>query len=258
MRPQLTYYDLGEGVTAFSTTRHGGYSQGNYSELNVNLYCGDALEAIRQNRILLCQELDITTDRLIIPHQVHGKTIFRVTDNFLLMPDTTRNQELDGVDAVMTDVRDVCVGVSTADCIPILIYSPECHAVCAVHAGWRGTVQRITHEAVLAMVKAYRCCPERLMAVIGPGISLKNFEVGDEVYEQFRNADFPMDLISKRYTKWHIDLWACNRLQLQSAGLLPQHIQVSGVCTYDHADDFFSARRLGIDSGRIFTGIVIR
>ena len=73
--PQLTYYPLGEGVTAFSTTRHGGFSRGNYGEFNVNRYCGDAPEAIRQNRRLLSLKLGVTDDRIVMPHQVHGVQI---------------------------------------------------------------------------------------------------------------------------------------------------------------------------------------
>ena len=76
------------------------------------------------------------------------------------------------------------------------------------------------------------------------------------MYEAFRQAEFPMEQISKKYRKWHIDLPACNRLQLIAAGLLPQSIKVSPVCTFQQSANYFSARRLGIDSGRIFTGIM--
>ena len=169
------------------------------------------------------------------------------------------------MDALMTDVKGICIGVSTADCIPIIIYDSQHAAVCVVHAGWRGTVQRITRDAVLAMVEAYRSEPSQLQAVIGPGISLEAFEVGDEVWKQFADASFPMEHISRRMLamgggseqKWHIDLWECNRLQLQSVGVLPQHIQMSGICTYKHYSDFFSARRLGVESGRIYTAAMI-
>jgi copper oxidase (laccase) domain-containing protein len=81
--------------------------------------------------------------------------------------------------------------------------------------------------------------------------------VGDEVYEQFAAAGYPMAQIARRYAKWHIDLWACCRLQLQDMGLKAENIQTSGVCTYAHSDDYFSARRLGIDSGRILTAVLL-
>lgn len=258
MTPQLYYYDLSERVTAFSTTRHGGVSLGNYASLNVNAYCGDTVEHITENRRLLCRSLHLSdTSRLVIPHQVHGDEVCRITEDFLKQPETVRQTLLEGVDAVMTDVRYVCIGVSTADCIPILIYDPKHHCACAVHAGWRGTVARIAEKAVVAMMETYGSRPSEMKAVIGPGISLEAFEVGQEVYDAFCQARFPMELISERLQKWHVNLPLCNRLQLESMGLAPQNIAQSDICTYANVDDFFSARRLGIQSGRIFTGIVL-
>ena len=71
LKPELTYYDIAEGVTAFSSTRHGGYSKGSCGEFNVNLYCGDTPETIAANRKALCQLLKIGADHLVMPHQVH-------------------------------------------------------------------------------------------------------------------------------------------------------------------------------------------
>ncbi|MBQ7419454.1 MAG: peptidoglycan editing factor PgeF [Prevotella sp.] len=245
--PQLTYYDLGEGVTAFSTTRHGGCSTGNYSEFNINRYCGDDAGHIAQNLHALAALLDIPADHIIMPHQVHGIEVRRI--------DGPQQEVIEGVDAVMTDVPQLCIGVSTADCIPIIIYDKEHHAACAVHAGWRGTVQRIVRVAVEAMCKTYGSLPSQMKAVIGPGISLDSFEVGEEVYQQFADASFDMRLIARMYAKWHIDLPMCNRLQLEETGITD--IYMSGICTYQHHQDYFSARRLGINSGRIFTGVMV-
>jgi len=166
--------------------------------------------------------------------------------------------DLEGYDALMTNVEEVCIGVSTADCIPVLLYDPRQRAVCAVHAGWRGTVMRIVEQSVARMTEVYGTNPQDLIAQIGPGIHLESFEVGDEVYQAFETEGFPMTLISKKYEKWHIDLPECNRLQLISAGVPETQISVSPVCTYTQADTYFSARRLGIESGRIFTGIILR
>ena len=82
------------------------------------------------------------------------------------------------------------------------------------------------------------------------------WEVGDEVYDEFASAGFCMADISRRYDKWHIDLPECNRSQLSAAGI--SDIRMTGICTYNNSADFFSARRLGVDSGRIFTGIILR
>lgn len=256
-RPHLTFYALGSCVTAFSSTRHGGVSQGNYASFNINLYCGDCPSDIQANRQALAHLLGIKESLIIMPHQVHGTEIVQVDRELLSMPEHERTARLDGVDAVMTSLPNICIGVSTADCIPILLYDAEHEAVCAVHAGWRGTVARIATKAVTAMREAYSTRPSQLHAVIGPGISLKAFEVGDEVYRQFAEAGFDMETISQHREKWHLDLPTCNHRQLTEAGIPAKQIHVCGICTFQHADDYFSARRLGTDSGRIFNGIML-
>ena len=248
--PSLQYYHIAEGLTAFSSMRKGGYSSGRYGDFNINRYCGDSEEAIRRNREALCGLLGITDDHLLMPHQVHKAEIAVIGEQLDI--------DLEGYDALMTNVEDVCIGVSTADCIPVLLYDPRQRAVCAVHAGWRGTVMRIVEQSIARMTEVYGTNPADLIAQIGPGIHLESFEVGDEVYQAFEDAGFPMEKISKKYEKWHIDLPECNRLQLIAAGVPDAHISVSPVCTYMQADTYFSARRLGIESGRIFTGIILR
>ncbi|MBE6249905.1 MAG: peptidoglycan editing factor PgeF [Prevotella sp.] len=245
--PQLTYYDMGNRVVAFSTTRQGGCSQGNYADFNINGYCGDSEEHIAANKASLAQCLGITAHQIVMPHQVHGREVVRIDH-----PSQTGVE----ADAVMTNLPGLCIGVSTADCIPVLLYDEQQHAACAVHAGWRGTVQRIVDHAVTAMQLSYGTDPAQLRAVIGPGISLDSFEVGDEVYDSFAAAGFEMAAISRHDEKWHIDLPVCNQIQLQEAGV--RAIYLSGICTYQHADRYFSARRLGIQSGRIFTAIMLK
>ena len=254
MTPQLTYYDLGPRVTAFSTTRHGGVSTGSYGTFNINGYCGDQPEAVAENRRLLAAALPVAdVGHIILPHQVHDSVV-KVIDEASL----GRQDLLEGVDALVTRQTGVCIGVSTADCIPIIIYDPLQHCAAAVHAGWRGTVKRIVEKTVGLMVTDFGSDSSELRAVIGPGISLKNFEVGQEVYDEFQSAGFPMERIAVKYAKWHIDLPLCNRLQLESAGVRAENIDEAGLCTYDRVDDYFSARRLGIASGRIYTGIVLK
>ncbi len=257
MTPELTYYHLSDRVTAFSTTRHGGFSRGNYAELNLNAYCGDDPEMTAKNREEVRKLLTINGP-LIIPHQVHGTEVRQVSDRFLRLSASEQQASLEGIDAVMTDVEELCIGVSTADCIPVLLYDPIHHCAAAVHAGWRGTVARIVGKTIHAMSAVYGSRPHDLQAVIGPGISRQHFEVGQEVYDAFAQADFPMETIASRYEKWHIDLPLCNRLQMETAGVPPSHIQDTAICTYGQYEDYFSARRLGIQSGRIYSGIVLR
>lgn len=261
--PQLLYYKMGEKVTAFSSTRYGGCSEGNYSSFNVNRYCGDHEECIARNMQSLKNLLNVS--QVVMPHQVHGTEVFQLKHP---APWEDMADDLEGVDALITDVKGVCIGVSTADCIPVLLYDEAHHAAAAIHAGWRGTVKRIAEETVRSMRDAFGTQPELLRAVIGPGISLASFEVGDEVYDQFRIAGFPIDRIARRYPilppfggieggfKWHLDLPLCNRLQLEAVGV--SQIEMSGICTYLQSDAYFSARKLGVNSGRILTGIVLR
>ena len=258
MTPQLLEYALSEGVMAFSTTRHGGCSKGLFGSFNINPYCGDDSADVEHNLQALSQELQIRVDNIVLPHQVHDIECRQIAKEFLSLPDNVRKMLLEGVDALVTDLPGVCIGVSTADCIPVLLYDEAHHAVAAIHAGWRGTLRRIVQKTVLGMHNCYDTHPEQLKAVIGPGISLQNFEVGQDVYDQFAQGNFDMDAIAKMYDKWHINLPLCNQLQLEESGIPSENILHSDVCTYDRVDDFFSARRLGVNSGRIFTGIMLR
>ena len=130
-------------------------------------------------------------------------------------------------------------------------------------------MKRIAQNAIARMRAAFNTNPRTLRAVIAPGISLQHFEVGDEVYEQFANAHFDMERIAKRYRtiqpkegeaplKWHLDLKLSNRMDMETMGVLPKNIIDEGICTYDATTDYFSARRLGIDSGRIYNGIILK
>ena len=155
-------------------------------------------------------------------------------------------------DAVITDVPGLCVCVKTADCIPVLLYDTRRRIVAAAHAGWRGTVARIVPKTLCEMGSS----PADLHAIIGPGISQKAFEVGDEVYAAFRDAGFPMSRIAVREAKWHIDLWDANRWLLEEAGV--RDIHVAGLCTMQLPARFYSARREGIQTGRNLNGIMLR
>lgn len=272
----MHYYSIADGVVAFSSTRYGGISEGNYAAFNVNHYCGDQMAHIVENRRLLCKVLDIDESHLIYPHQTHHTEVRVVDSDLLSLSSEERLRQLEGVDAVVTDLKGVCIAVSTADCIPVLLYDEAHHAVAAIHAGWRGTVARIVEKTVATMQRVYQTNPDQLKAVIGPGISLKNFEVGDEVYEEFEKNDFAMSQIAARYPKnpqaaqsmvhskssnceisWHLNLPRCNQMQLEGEGVQTENIHMSNICTYDHVDTYFSARRLGINSGRILTGILM-
>ena len=122
-------------ISCFSTTRHGGCSKGNYASFNCNGYCGDEAEDVNRNRELLRSLLPGESVELVIPHQTHSDHV-KVVDTIQV------NTELEGVDALVTDIPGYCLCVSTADCVPVLLYDTRKKVVAAIHAGWRGTVAR--------------------------------------------------------------------------------------------------------------------
>ena len=259
--PLLTYPMDDASVTAFSTTRHGGHGSGAYSTFNCTPYTDDDPEVVRANQKLLCKELGIPTDRLILPYQTHSCNILTIDHAFMQMTGDERHAMLQEKDAVMTDIKGLCLCVSTADCIPLLLYDPVHHAIAAVHAGWRGTVGHIVALTLQAMHTTYGTHYTDARAIIGPGISLDAFEVGIEVYRAFEEAGFAMERIARWHEekeKYHLDLPMANRLQLQELGVPTEQIHDSRICTYTLHHDFFSARRLGIKSGRILNGIMIK
>lgn len=193
---------------------------------------------------------------VVTGHQVHGTSIAVVKD-----PATTR-EELEGFDALITDVPGCAIGVRTADCIPVLLYDPVHKVVAAVHSGWRGTLNRISQKVIFKMKDVWGTDPSSLKAVIGPGICRKCFQVGEEVVNYFKGNGINIDPI---YT-WdgpkgenmkgghHLDLIEENRIMLLEAGVPEDNIQLSGICTYEDTR-FFSARREGVECGRIINSI---
>lgn len=261
----LLRYDVSSGIVAFSTRRGClADAASPYSSFNANPYCGDDLSRVAVAQKSLAAMIGVGHDKLIIPHQVHGKRVLKVDEQFMSLEQTEREKTLDGTDALVSNLKGVCLCISTADCVPVLVYDEQSGAMAAVHAGWRGTVQNIVGAALSLMSDAYGTNPKDCHAVIGPSISLESFEVGEEVYDEFAKAGFDMSAIAHRYPcagepsteKWHIDLWEANRIQVLDAGLLPQSVMIAGICTYKNYGEFFSARRLTIKSGRIITGIV--
>lgn len=251
----LLKYDMGAGVTAFSTKR--GKGGDSYGAFNITHYCGDNPSHVAACREELCDALGIEERCLILPRQTHESETLIVNEEFMLRSDEERRELLHGIDAIVTRLPGVCIGVSTADCVPVLLHDSATGTVAAIHAGWRGTVARIVEKCIEVMRRECGCEPQGIKAVIAPSIGCDAFEVGDEVYEAFEREGFAMEKIAVKKEKWHIDLWEANRLQLLHCGLCSENIHIAGVCTHTHCDDFFSARRLGINSGRIFNGILI-
>lgn len=220
----LLHYDLGAGVEAFSTRRDSDFPY-----------------------------------PVVTGHQVHGTKI-AVIDSL-----NTSREELEGYDAFVTDKLGIAIGVRTADCVPVLLYDKGKKVIAAIHAGWKGTVQRITQKTVVFLQKKYGTKPDDIMAVIGPSISPDSFQVGEEVVKYFKDQGFPLEKIwffnegtgdSPMYHGHHIDLWRANAWLLESCGILRENIRIAGIDTYSDPS-LFSARREGVECGRIISAIKI-
>lgn len=195
------------------------------------------------------------------PHQTHTCNIRIVTDR------STTREDLQETDALITPLADFAIGVRTADCVPVLLYDPVQKVCAAVHAGWRGTVGRISQKTIDLMSQDFGCRAEDMCAVIGPSIGPDSFQVGEEVVTAFAEAGFPMDMIhSYRGERregsmaegHHLDLWAANHWLLSESGLLLPNIQVAGICTYENADRFYSARHDGNNHDRRIINVIKR
>lgn len=170
---------------------------------------------------------------------------------------------LRGTDALITNLKGVAIGVRTADCIPILLYDPQIQVIAAIHAGWKGTLRRIVNSAISQMRVEYGSVPKNLKAVIGPGIQKNSFQVGEEVAFCFKDLGFPVEKVyswngpkirGNATTGHHIDIVAANIWLLQSDGVDIANIQVSKLDTFTEPF-LYSARREGIDCGRMVTSI---
>ncbi|MDD4993652.1 MAG: peptidoglycan editing factor PgeF [Paludibacter sp.] len=246
-------------IAHFCTSRRGGVSVGNYASFNLSPFTGDDEFCFAENRQILCNQLGVDKEYLIIPFQTHGCEIREIDNTFFDLSTEEKQLYLHGVDAIVTQLPGVCIGVTTADCVPLLFFDPKKQIVAAVHAGWRGTCAGIAGKTISFMIEKYKSNPADILVAIGPSISADVYEVGEDVVDEFKAAGFDMsEIVEIRNNSIFLNLWQANKQLLEKAGVLTHHIEVSGICTYTDHENFFSARRLGINSGRLLSGIMIK
>ena len=246
-----------EGIEAFSTTRGEVDGRNAYSGVNLCDYVGDDALRVLDARLMLAMQLGVDLDDLVMPRQTHSCRVAVIDEHFRSLDIDKQEVALEGVDALVTSLKGVVIGVNTADCVPIVLADAQSGIVAVAHAGWRGTVGRIAALVVDEMCRQ-GAVPSRIQVAMGPSICQDCFEVGEEVVEAFANAKFNLDQIMKRNPttgKAHIDLCAANKETLVSAGVPAHQIVLSQHCSRCEHERFFSARRLGINSGRTFTAI---
>jgi len=225
-------------------TRQGGVSPAPWHSLNVGGTVGDDPARVRENRARAFTTLGRSLDSLFDVWQVHS------ADVVYAEAPRTADQPLRQADILFTDRPDVTLFMRFADCVPLLFYDPKKGVVGLAHAGWLGTVRGVARAAIQAMRSRYGSKPEHVLAAIGPSIGRDHYEIGADVIAQVRQA-FGGDaerLLEGRNGHTYFDLWAANYLQLQQAGV--EHIEVAGLCTACHLDDWFSHRAEKGKTGR--------
>jgi len=244
-------------IAHFCTTRQGGVSVGNYASMNMSPFSGDNVEHQSENLNLLKKKLNSTD--LIIPFQTHGTEIGIINEDFIQKNFAERADLLNGVDALITKEPNVCIGVTTADCVPLIFYDPQLEVIAVAHAGWRGTCGRIAEKVVKRMQEEFGSHPQHINVVIGPSISGTVYNVGTELIDNFSSAGFPVaEIFNTNNELIYLDLWRANQWLLESMGVPADHIQISEICTYTQHEKFFSARRLGLKSGRMLSAIMLK
>ena len=259
-------------IHGFSTRPGGESVLDGEKVLNLGFAKWDTRESVLSNRKRFLEAVGAEGFDLVPLRQIHSDVIHA----FKIAP-----EEPCRGDASITDTPGLFLAVQTADCVPILLADPVRRVVAAVHAGWRGTLGRIVMKTIGRMQMNYGSKPVNLIAALGPAIGGCCYEVGTEVAQAF-SAQFasaaewfdelrtweepnPLQWLSMAPPghnlppkKVRLDLRAANRWQLTEAGVRPENIAASDLCTACRTDLLFSYRREGPESGRLMTVIGIR
>jgi YfiH family protein len=217
-------------------TREGGVSEGIYRSLNGGIGSRDAPEKVRENRTRMAAALDVAPTHLVTCYQLHSPDVIVATE-----PWTRENSPR--ADAIVTTVSGLAIGVSTADCGPVLFADAQAHVIGAAHAGWKGALTGVLEATVAAMEKL-GAARGRIRAAIGPLIRQPNYEVGPEFVDRFRAADATYQTFFKpamRESHAMFDLPGYIRFRLERTEI--QSVEDLALCTYAEPARFFSYRR---------------
>ena len=229
-----------KNVKAFASTRVGGFSTAPYQGLNLGAHVGDDLSIVEKNRDWLAQEAKMPSAPIWL-NQTHSTVVAQVSDP------TTQVLDADGV---FTSSSQVVCSAITADCLPVLLTNTQGTQVAAVHAGWRGLANGIVENAL-------ELFSGEVMAWLGPAIGPQAFEVGEDVLQAFVDFDSQAhQAFTPREAegKWLADMSKLATQRLNKFGIT--QVFDSGLCTFQHKEDFYSYRRDGV-TGRQATFIWI-
>ena len=234
-------------------TRQGGVSQGIYGGLNVGIGSNDDRAHVHENRNRASGYFGIQPDKLISPWQVHSPDTVIVDRPF--------EGERPKADGIVTATPGISIAVVTADCGPILFADSKRRIIGAAHAGWKGALYGVI-ESTIAAMESLGSKRENIVAVLGPSISQKNYEVGSEFVANFVDAAQTNQryfIASQKQGHSMFDLWTYTIDRLQKAGVTAACVNA---CTYENEDQFYSYRRTTHrqepDYGRQMSAIMLK
>ena len=229
------------------STRYGGVSDGIYKSMNLSFSQGDDERRVFKNHGIMAKTMGVELADMVYSHQTHTTNVLRVTREHAGMGFTvTRN--FHDVDGFVTDVPGLMLVTAYADCVPLYFADTRLHVIGLSHSGWRGTVNNMAQATVDKMSYEFGSRPCDIAAFIGPSICASCYEIGDDVARNFRDrygAESEKILTKKEAAsedKYYLNLHAANRINMLNAGISPQNIHVTDICTCCNPELLFSHR----------------
>lgn len=233
------------GIVHGFSTRIGGVSQNEFSQMNLSFSRGDVRERVLENYRRIAAAIGFDEDHIVCSDQTHTANVREVTEADL-GKGFARERDYTDVDGFVTNVPDVVLATFYADCVPLYFVDPVRRAVGLSHSGWRGTVGDIAGATVRMMKEKYGTEPSDILAAIGPSICQSCYEVSEDVIDRFKEA-YDTSLwehlfYAKENGKYQLDLWEACRQNMLRAGILAEHISVTDICTCCNPEVLFSHR----------------
>lgn len=226
------------------TTREGGVSKDEFAALNLSYTRGDDKAAVDENFRRTAVSLHADISDFVLTDQTHTTNVRQVTRQDC-GKGILRERDYQDVDGLITDEPGVVLAAFFADCVPLYFVDPVRRAIGLSHSGWRGTVARMGLATIQAMKAAYASRPEDLFCAIGPSICQACYEVSEDVavrfIEEFPDAGKELCYPTSN-GKYQLNLWRANELVLIQAGVRPERLVVTDICTCCNSRLLFSHR----------------